>query len=101
MLSGFEPLFLSHMHPHLEQSLAHVDRLVHYMWASVILTLYYMQVGRVIEAHNNTISATVCLAIRVGIHGSIQMDEQCESPVGSLLALSHADVVKNLERVNL
>ena len=47
MLSGYEPLFLSHTRSLLEHSLAHVDKLVHYMWASVILVSYYMRVGRV------------------------------------------------------
>ncbi len=100
MLSGFEPLFLSHTRSHLEQSLAYVDRLVHYMWASVILVSYYMRVGRVMEAHN-TISAIVCLAVGAGIHGSIRTDEQREQPAEGLLALSPADAVENLERVNL
>ena len=52
------------------------------------------------EAHN-TISAIVCLAVGAGIHGSIRTDEQREQPAEGLLALSPADAVENLERVNL
>ena len=100
LIEAHKPLFLSHMCLHLENSLAYVDRLVHYMWASVILTSYYMQVGRVMEAHN-TISATACLAVGAGIHGSIQTDEQRQSPAEGLLTLPPVDAVKNLERVNL
>src|SRR5258708_34148764 len=59
-----------------------------------------MRVGRAIEAHN-TIAVTVCLALGAGSRGSIQLDGQPESQAGGLLALSHADAVENLERVNL
>src|SRR5258708_27066245 len=100
MLSGYEPLFLSHTRSHLDHSLAHVDKLVHYMWASVILISYYMRVGRVIEAHNIS-SDTVSLAVGAGIHGSVRMDEQREALLGELFALPPADAVENLERVNL
>lgn len=99
-MSGYEPLFLSHTRSHLEHSLAYVDRLVHYMWASVILASYYMRVGRVMEAHN-TVSATVYLAVGAGLHGSIRPDEQRQPREGGLLALPPADAIDSLERVNL
>jgi hypothetical protein len=66
-MSGFEPLFLSRTRSHLQQSLAYGDRLMHFMWASVILSCYYARAGRIIEAHN-TISSTTVFAVGCGVH---------------------------------
>src|SRR5258707_14028227 len=83
MLSGYEPLFLSHTRSLLEHSLAHVDKLVYYMWGSVILISYYMRVGRVIEAHN-IISVTGSRAVRAGILGGCRSEiRRYPRPVGT------------------
>ena len=92
-MSAYEPLFLSRTRSCLEQSLATADRLVHFMWANVILASYYTRVGRVVEAHS-TLSATVCFAVGAGLHSeSVEFQ-------GTLI-LPPTDDVEELERVNL
>ncbi|KAF8341272.1 uncharacterized protein EI90DRAFT_1711242 [Cantharellus anzutake] len=66
-LSRFEPIFLSRTRSSLEQSLGFADRLFDFMRASVILTMYYSQAGRVLEGVN-TISALVGMALGHGLH---------------------------------
>lgn len=92
-MTAYEPLFLHRTRSSLEQSLAYADRLIHFMWANVILASYYTRVGRVVEAHN-TLSATVCFAVGAGLHS-----ELAEGQTG--LTLPPADDVERLERVNL
>ena len=66
-LSKFEPIFLSRTRSALEQSLGFADRLSDFMRASVILTMYYSQAGRVLEGVS-TISALVGMALGYGLH---------------------------------
>ncbi|KAF9507109.1 hypothetical protein BS47DRAFT_1398903 [Hydnum rufescens UP504] len=66
-MSGFESFFLNRTRTYLQQALAYGNRLMHFMWASVILSCYYARAGRIVEAHN-TISATVMFAVGCGLH---------------------------------
>src|SRR5260221_1437334 len=66
-LTKFEPVFLSRTRSALEQSLGFADRLSDFVRASVILTMYYSQAGRVLEGVN-TISALVGMALGYGLH---------------------------------
>jgi hypothetical protein len=46
----------------MDQALAYADRLLHFTWASVILSTYYGRAGRVLECHN-TVSTAVRFAL--------------------------------------
>ncbi|KAF8324899.1 uncharacterized protein EI90DRAFT_2220276 [Cantharellus anzutake] len=101
LMSSYEPVFLTHACSHLEQSLTHADRLIHFMWASVILGCYYMRGGRVAKAFN-TISATVRFAVAAGLHGSARGDEAYRiTPDSESLLAPPADAIESVERVNL
>ncbi len=92
-MSAYEPLFLARIRPCLEQSLFMNDRLVHFMWASVILACYYTRVGRVVEAHH-ALSGAVRFAESAGCHS-----ESVESQ--STLIPPPTDDIEKLERANL
>ncbi len=66
-MSGYESQFLAHARTESEHALAFVDRLVDFMWASVILASYFLRCGRIVEAHN-TILGTVGFSMAVGLH---------------------------------
>ncbi|KAF9507021.1 hypothetical protein BS47DRAFT_1398967 [Hydnum rufescens UP504] len=61
-LSRFEPIFLARTRQYMDQALAYADRLLHFTWASVILSTYYGRAGRVLECHN-TVSTAVRFAL--------------------------------------
>ena len=65
--SGYESRFLNQARMESEHALAFVDRLVDFMWASVVLASYYLRRGRIVEAHN-MILGTVGFAMAVGLH---------------------------------
>ncbi|KAF8319856.1 uncharacterized protein EI90DRAFT_2218165 [Cantharellus anzutake] len=94
-----EQLFLNRTRQSCEQSLAFADRLVHFMWANVILAQYYLRAGRVVEAHN-TIASTVRFAVGAGLHTDAEM-EDTETGDMTSLALPPADPIDIEERVNL
>ena len=62
LLTSYEPHFLAQARLDLESSLAYADRIEHFMWASVLLGMYYLREGRVVEAYT-TISALVRFAV--------------------------------------
>ncbi len=66
-MSGYELRFLNQARMESEHALAFVDRLVDFMWASVVLASYYLRRGRIVEAHNS-ISGAVSFAMAVGLH---------------------------------
>jgi hypothetical protein len=49
-LRPYEPILLARARAYMEQSLAHVDRLTHFLGASLILSCWYEQTGRLVEA---------------------------------------------------
>jgi hypothetical protein len=61
-LAQFESLFLARTRQHMDQALAYADRLLHFSWASIILSTYYGRASRVLECHN-TISTAVRFAL--------------------------------------
>ena len=65
-MSSYEAVFLARVREHMEQSLAFADRLMHFLWASTFLGLYYTRTARTLEAYN-TISATVRFAMGCGV----------------------------------
>lgn len=90
-MSEFEPHFLYTTRLYLDQALAYGDRLMHFMWASVILGVYYHDAGRLVEACN-IIPATIRFAVGCGIHLD-QEDSQRPGPSSMLPPpRSHEDV---------
>ncbi|KAF9507111.1 hypothetical protein BS47DRAFT_348040 [Hydnum rufescens UP504] len=65
-MSSYEAVFLPRVRKHMQQCLAFADRLLHFMWASILLGLFYTRAGRTLEAYS-TISATVRFAIGCGV----------------------------------
>jgi hypothetical protein len=65
MLS-YEAVFLPRVRKLMQQCLAFADRLMHFMWASILLGLFYTRAGRTLEAYS-IISATVRFAIGCGV----------------------------------
>ncbi|KAF9515056.1 hypothetical protein BS47DRAFT_1381714 [Hydnum rufescens UP504] len=53
-----ERIFLDRAREHLNQSLAFVDRLEHFLWASAILGWYWIKNGCIMQAHNISSSIT-------------------------------------------
>ena len=49
-LRPYEPILLARARAYMEQSLAHVDRLTHFLGASLLLSCWYEQTGRLVEA---------------------------------------------------
>ena len=93
-MAEYESRFLAQTRTESERALAFVDRLVHFMWASVILASYYIRRGRIVEAHN-TISGTVSFAVAMGLH-------QTPATHGSeSIALPPADEIETHDRVAL
>jgi hypothetical protein len=49
-LIRYEPILLARARAYMEESLAHVDRLTHFLGASLILSCWYGLSGRLVEA---------------------------------------------------
>ncbi|KDQ18703.1 hypothetical protein BOTBODRAFT_52641 [Botryobasidium botryosum FD-172 SS1] len=67
VLSPHEPFFVARAHKALSQSLAHVDRLLHFIIASALLARYYSFKGRLLEAHSLN-ATTSRFAYGLGLH---------------------------------
>lgn len=50
VFTHLESYFLEKTRRCLEDNLSYADRLTHFLWANVILTSFYLQNGRVVEA---------------------------------------------------
>ena len=94
-----EQLFLNRARQACEQSLAFADRLIHFMWANVILASYFLRAGRVVEAHS-TIGSTVRFAVGAGLHVGEAMETMQTHDVNAL-SLPPADPIDGEERANL
>lgn len=49
-LSRHQNVLLARLRTMLDESLAHVDRLTHFFWASLLLASWYTHIGRLVEA---------------------------------------------------
>jgi hypothetical protein len=49
-LTRYQPILLARARAYMDESLAHVDRLTHFLGASLILSCWYEQSGRLVEA---------------------------------------------------
>ncbi|KAF8333102.1 uncharacterized protein EI90DRAFT_3052991 [Cantharellus anzutake] len=94
-MAEYESRFLTRTRTESERALGFVDRLVHFMWASVILASYYIRRGRIVEAHN-TISGTVSFAVAAGLHRAPDVPHGTE-----VIVLPPADAVETQDRVAL
>ncbi len=95
-----EQVFLNRTRQACERSLAYADRLVHFMWANVILASYYLRAGRVVEAHS-TIGSTVRFAVGAGLHLGDTTMEVVQVQDTNSLALPPADPIDGEERIHL
>ena len=96
-ISSFEGVFLARARQELESSLAYADRLVHFIWANIILGVYFARAGRLVEAYN-TVSATVRFAVGCGLHRAKEHGPLNEAAAADGPILPIADVNESQER---
>jgi len=91
-LIPYQSILLARARAYMEESLAHVDRLTHFLAASLILSCWFGQAGRLVEAQSS-IATTVQFAVACGLHDP--------SDSSASVMLPPADETESRDRRNL
>lgn len=91
-LSRYENIFLARARAYMDESLAQVDRLTHFLTASLLLSCWYAHSGRLVEAQSS-VATTVQFGVACGLH------DPTDTSASVMLPL--ADEIEMMDRRNL
>ncbi|KAF8323961.1 hypothetical protein DL93DRAFT_60450 [Clavulina sp. PMI_390] len=94
------PYFLAQTRYHLDQALMHVDRITHFLWASVVLACYFGGRRRVIESFV-VVSSAARLAATCGLDYNPNMDGEDECLPSSYLLPPPRHTTEAADRIRL